>query len=100
MGSRFSSLANGPSFASVEAVFRSIRNPLLAACARLSGGGSPMGFGPPNVADIRQLAAAAPGNGLYQQPGHGGSISRRPTRNGFALNFASVLEPPGWTSKR
>ena len=58
-----------------------------------------MRFGPADVDHVRQFAAAATGNGLYQQPGHGGSIWSRSTRNGFALYFASILEPPGGTGK-
>src|ERR1700733_11493360 len=99
MGSRFSSLANVRSFAGVEAVFCSIRNPIFAADTGCGGSRTPMGFGPADVKHIRQFAAATPRNGLYQQTRHGGSISRRPSRNGFALYFASIQEPPGWTGK-
>ncbi len=58
-----------------------------------------MRFGRVDVKHVRQFATAASRNGLYQQPRDGGGISRRPTGNGFALYFASILEPPGWTSK-
>src|ERR1700679_1660537 len=99
MGSRFSSLANVHSFAGVEAVFCSIRNPFFAAVTRFGGSSTAMRLGSADVNHVRQFAAGAPGNGLYQQPGHGGTIWRRPARYGLALYFASILESPSGTGK-
>ena len=82
------------SFAGVEAVFGSIWDSLFPALACLGGGRATLSLGAAEVNHVRQFTAATPGNGLYQQPGHGGSIFRRSTRDRFALYFASVLEPP------